>query len=98
MAKSLENLGLDYVDLLLVHWPVPLNPASGENIPLRPDGSRDIDEEWSPEKTWALMEKIPETGKAKAVGVSNWSEYNTKKKKGRGFERWARVRTSKSKV
>jgi len=26
LAKSLENLGLEYVDLYLMHWPVPMNP------------------------------------------------------------------------
>jgi len=70
LDESLASLGLDYVDLLLVHWPVPLE-GGGEKIPLRADGSRAIDEEWSPEQTWGLMEKIPKS-KAKAIGVSNW--------------------------
>lgn len=26
LDKSLKNLGLDYVDLFLMHWPVALNP------------------------------------------------------------------------
>jgi diketogulonate reductase-like aldo/keto reductase len=26
LEKSLKNLGLDYVDLFLMHWPVALNP------------------------------------------------------------------------
>lgn len=73
LDESLEKLGLDYVDLLLIHWPVPLEKRGDEKIPLNEDGSRAIDREWSLEKTWELMEKIPATGKAKAIGVSNWS-------------------------
>lgn len=48
--RSLERLGLDYVDLYLVHWPVPgcyLN-------------------------TWKEMEEILASGRAKAIGVSNF--------------------------
>ncbi|CCF54161.1 hypothetical protein NDA11_001703 [Ustilago hordei] len=73
LDESLEKLGLDYVDLLLVHWPVPLIKRGDEKIPLNEDGSRAIDPEWTPEQTWELMEKLPATGKTKAIGVSNWS-------------------------
>ncbi|SNX81736.1 probable GCY1 - galactose-induced protein of aldo/keto reductase family [Melanopsichium pennsylvanicum] len=73
LDQSLQKLGLDYVDLLLVHWPVPLEKRGDEKIPLNADGSRAIDREWSPEQTWELMEKLPATGKTKAIGVSNWS-------------------------
>lgn len=48
--RSLERLHLDYVDLYLIHWPVPgcyLN-------------------------TWKEMEQILDTGRAKAIGVSNF--------------------------
>ncbi|CBQ67811.1 probable GCY1-galactose-induced protein of aldo/keto reductase family [Sporisorium reilianum SRZ2] len=73
LDESLQKLGLDYVDLLLVHWPVPLEKRGDEKIPVNEDGSRAIDREWSPEQTWELMEKLPATGKTKAIGVSNWS-------------------------
>lgn len=29
LNESLERLGLDYVDLFLIHWPVPLKPVGG---------------------------------------------------------------------
>lgn len=73
LDESLQKLGLDYVDLLLVHWPVPMEKRGDEKIPLNPDGTRAIDHDWTAEQTWELMEKLPATGKTKAIGVSNWS-------------------------
>jgi len=76
---SLKNLGLDYVDLYLMHWPIALNPnGSHPLIPLRLDGSRDIQKEWDFTKTWSLMEKLIKSGKAKSIGVSNFSVHNLK--------------------
>jgi len=74
LNQSLQNLGLEYVDLYLMHWPIPLS-ANGNDpkFPKRPDGSRDIDESWSYIQTWHEMQKIVATGKAKAIGVSNCS-------------------------
>jgi glycerol 2-dehydrogenase (NADP+) len=74
LDMSLERLGLDYVDMLLIHWPVPLNPKGNDPVyPLRPDGSRDIDESGSQPKTWKQMEAVLKTGKTKSIGVSNFS-------------------------
>jgi diketogulonate reductase-like aldo/keto reductase len=75
LDKSLKALGLDYVDLFLVHWPVGMNPnGNDDKFPKLPDGSRDM--VWSHDhvETWKLMEKLVETGKAKAIGVSNYSK------------------------
>jgi glycerol 2-dehydrogenase (NADP+) len=74
LDESLKRLGLDYVDLYLMHWPVPMNPNG--NHPLFPkleDGSRDLDKEWSHVQTYKEMEKLLKTGKTKAIGVSNYS-------------------------
>lgn len=74
LDQSLKSLGLDYVDLLLMHWPVPMNREGNHPLlPTLPDGSRDLDKEWSYTQTWHEMEKLLKTGKVKAIGVSNFS-------------------------
>jgi len=74
LDKSLKSLGLDYVDLYLVHWPLAMNPKGNhERFPKHPDGSRDIVKDWSHLQTWAQMEKLLDTGKVKAIGVCNYS-------------------------
>ncbi|KAJ6032157.1 hypothetical protein N7540_002889 [Penicillium herquei] len=72
--QSLKNLGLEYVDLYLVHWPLAMNPNGTDPLfPKLPDGSRDIDHSHSHITTWKSMEKLIGTGKARAIGVSNYS-------------------------
>ncbi|KAK9464162.1 NADP-dependent oxidoreductase domain-containing protein [Lipomyces oligophaga] len=71
---SLKNLGLDYVDLYLMHWPVSFAP--GESLfPTLPDGSTAFDKSWDFCKTWELMQKLPKE-KARAIGISNFSTVN----------------------
>ncbi|KAK4053225.1 hypothetical protein OIO90_003999 [Microbotryomycetes sp. JL221] len=73
--ESLKLLGVEYVDLYLIHWPVPMNGSGNDpKFPTNPDGSRDIDTDWSVAKTWEGMEKVLASGKAKAIGVSNFSQ------------------------
>ncbi|KAM0787883.1 hypothetical protein ACM66B_003933 [Microbotryomycetes sp. NB124-2] len=75
LDRTLELLGTDYVDLYLIHWPVPMNPNGNDpKFPTKEDGSRDLDTEWSIAQTWAGMEKVLASGKAKAIGVSNFSQ------------------------
>lgn len=50
---TLEALGFDYVDLFLIHWPLP---------------GIDIDFV----ETWQTLEEIYRSGRAKAIGVSNF--------------------------
>ncbi|KAJ5232567.1 hypothetical protein N7468_005523 [Penicillium chermesinum] len=74
LDESLKNLGLDYVDLYLMHWPVAMNPKGNHNIfPKLADGSRDMDHNHSYIDTYKSMEKLVGTGKTRAIGVSNFS-------------------------
>lgn len=62
LAKSLTTLGLDYVDLYLIHWP---NPAA-----LR----QEAPEAWEQANaaTWRAMEDAYASGQVRAIGVSNF--------------------------
>lgn len=74
LDQTLKNLDIDYLDLYLVHWPVPMNGNGNHPLfPKHPDGSRDLDTEWSHVQTWKEMEKLYKGGKVKAIGVSNYS-------------------------
>ncbi|GAB0136002.1 H/ACA snoRNP pseudouridylase subunit [Epichloe bromicola] len=75
LDKSLKSLGLDYVDLYLIHWPLLLNPQGNDDkFPKRADGSRDIITGWDHVEAWKQMEDVFASGKAKAVGVCNYSK------------------------
>ena len=58
--QTLADLQLDYLDLYLVHWPVATNCSGSELSP-------------SIEETWRAMETLHSSGKARSIGVSNWS-------------------------
>lgn len=74
LDKSLKSLGLDYVDLFLVHWPLLLNPdGNDDRFPKKADGSRDVIQGWDHTEAWKQMEALVETGKVKAIGISNVS-------------------------
>lgn len=75
LDASLKSLGLDYVDLYLMHWPVAMNPdGNDEKFPKKKDGSRDLILERKPVDTYKDMEELLQTGKVKAIGVSNFSK------------------------
>ena len=90
LDETLANLGTDYLDrkrnhsllsktdslpVLLIHWPVHLNPAGNNKLfPTLPDGSRDVIRDWPLSKTWAEMESLVKKGKVRSIGVSNFSQ------------------------
>ncbi|KAG4276149.1 hypothetical protein FPRO04_07873 [Fusarium proliferatum] len=79
--NSLKNFGLDYIDLFLVHWPIAAEKDEDYKPKIGPDGKyvikKDLTE--NPEPTWRAMEEIYASGKARAIGVSNWTVEGLKK-------------------
>ncbi|RVX68625.1 hypothetical protein B0A52_07052 [Exophiala mesophila] len=74
LDKSLQSLGLDFVDLYLMHWPIAMNANGNHDTrPMKEDGSRDLDTTRSHVQTYHDMEKLLATGKVKAIGVANYS-------------------------
>lgn len=61
LESSLKNLGVDHIDLWLMHWP-------SSTI-----GSQKLHyEDWDYCDTWAEMQKAIGTGKVRNIGVSNF--------------------------
>lgn len=72
---TVSRLGVDQLDLWLMHWPVATRDT-GEDpmVPRLPDGNRDVDLNQTPEKTWkGMCDAFKASGKTKAIGVSNFS-------------------------
>ncbi|MBO5746914.1 MAG: aldo/keto reductase [Clostridia bacterium] len=60
--ETLENLGTDYLDLYLIHWPNP----------------KKFRDDWatSNAETWRAFEKLYRDGRIKAIGISNFMPHH----------------------
>nr|QFR37198.1 aldo-keto reductase [Cyberlindnera americana] len=77
VKKSLSDLGLDYVDLVLHHWPACFYGTDAEGLPKIPKdekGAVKIDHNADWLDTYKQLIKIKEKGLAKSIGVSNYNE------------------------
>lgn len=68
--QSLRKLGVDYIDLYLIHW-----PGAKTGWPLKRGTVCPSD--WTPAMrdtgTWRAMEQLVDEGKIRAIGVCNYS-------------------------
>lgn len=72
LDASLKELGLDYIDLYLMHWPIAFGSTESA-FPRDSQGKlklADVDYV----DTYKAMEKLLKSGKTKAIGVSNFSK------------------------
>lgn len=60
--RTLSDLGLEYLDLYLIHWPVP----------------KGHDHDWKKmnKETWRAMEQLLEEERVRAIGVSNFKAHH----------------------
>ena len=78
--KSLDDLGLDYIDLYLIHFPISLKfvpfetryPPEWLHDPTSED-KKMVFEDVPVQDTWRAMESLVEKGLVKNIGVSNWN-------------------------
>jgi len=75
--KTLSDLGLDYVDLYLMHWPTAFERGD-VNFPKNEDGTVRYDTTIPPVDTYLAMEKLVEKGLAKSIGLSNFNSEQIK--------------------
>ena len=70
LERTLGDLGLDYLDLYLVHWPLPQRP--GVAFPAGPADYLPADADALAD-TWAGMESTVDQGLARCIGLSNFN-------------------------
>lgn len=59
---TMNNLDIDYLDLYLIHWPIPL---------IYRDSWKEVNH-----GTWKAFEELYQDGKIKAIGVSNFLDHH----------------------
>jgi len=68
--QSLRDLGLDYLDLYLVHWPFPnFHPKGCSGDYHNPNAKPYIHEDYL--RVWAQMEELARAGLVRTLGTSN---------------------------
>ncbi|XP_055377208.1 1,5-anhydro-D-fructose reductase-like [Condylostylus longicornis] len=71
--KSLENLGLDYIDLYLMHLPVGYVYIDDKTLLPKDDNNKLMLNDVDYLDTWKAMEDLVRKGYVKSIGISNFN-------------------------
>ncbi|KAH0688112.1 hypothetical protein KY284_018665 [Solanum tuberosum] len=69
LKNTLGKLGLDCVDLYLIHWPISMKPGPVDILKFKKEDVVPFDMKG----VWQAMEECCKLGLAKSIGVSNFS-------------------------
>ena len=75
-AKQLQDWGIDYFDLYIVHFPVALkyvDPSVRYPPGFFYEGDKVVTSNATIQETWTAMEKLVEKGLTKSIGISNFN-------------------------
>ncbi|KAI0984850.1 hypothetical protein GJ496_004597 [Pomphorhynchus laevis] len=87
LDEQLTNVGVNYFDLYLMHWPMAFSYKEGVNIPLDKDGYViPLDKDYV--VTWKEMQECKSSGKVKSLGVSNFNEHQLQRLYDEGGHIW----------
>lgn len=64
IKKSISDLGVEYLDLYLIHWPVAFIPGEGTKL----------DKETSIFDTWRALENLVRANLTRHIGISNFAK------------------------
>ena len=73
LKQQLKQLKMSYVDLYLIHFPVPMKKVEGQILPIGKDGKLMLEMDTKIEETWQGMEDCVQMGLARSIGVSNFN-------------------------
>ncbi|MBC8064236.1 MAG: aldo/keto reductase [Chlorobia bacterium] len=68
--ESLADLGLDYLDLYLIHWPFPNYHAPGVDVSARDPHAKPYSHD-AYMQTWRGLERLAKRGLVREIGTSN---------------------------